>query len=67
MSKNVGGLDQILRIAVGSVLILATAMGALPAWGWVGVIPFVTGVLSWCPAYTILGFKTCSINPEGVQ
>ncbi len=59
MSKNVGGIDRILRIVIGIALIAATVAGMLPAWGWIGVVPLATGLLSWCPAYTILGIKTC--------
>ena len=58
MSKNVGGIDRILRIVVGLILVGATAAGLLPLWGWIGVVPLVTGLVSWCPAYTLLGFKT---------
>ena len=59
MCKNVGGIDRILRIIVGLILVLATVMGALPVWGWIGVVPLLTGILGFCPAYTILGLKTC--------
>ncbi|MBC8520059.1 MAG: DUF2892 domain-containing protein [Gammaproteobacteria bacterium] len=59
MSKNVGGIDRILRIVIGVALIAATAAGMLPVWGYIGVVPLATGLLSWCPAYTVLGIKTC--------
>ncbi len=48
-----------VRIVVGAVLIVATVMGMLPAWGWIGVVPLVTGLMSWCPAYSIFRIKTC--------
>ena len=60
MDKNVGGVDRIGRIAVGAVLLIATAMGMLPVWGWIGVIPLATGLLNWCPAYSLFGFNSCS-------
>ncbi len=59
MTKNVGNIDRILRILVGAVLIAETAMGRMPAWGWIGVVPLATGLLSWCPAYSIFGINTC--------
>lgn len=59
MSKNVGGIDRILRIVIGVALIAATAAGMLPVWGYIGFVPLATGLLSWCPAYTVLGIKTC--------
>jgi hypothetical protein len=58
MSKNVGGIDRILRIVVGLALIVVTLMGMLPWWGWIGVVPLVTGIFSFCPAYTLIGVNT---------
>jgi glyoxylate carboligase len=59
MTANVGGIDKILRIVVGAGLIGATAAGALPVWGYIGIVPLATGLMGWCPAYTLLGIKTC--------
>lgn len=63
MSSNVGLIDRVLRIVVGLALI-AVALGLFgPAnqtmWGWIGVIPLATGLVSWCPAYALLGIRTC--------
>ncbi|MBT9520647.1 MAG: DUF2892 domain-containing protein [Dechloromonas sp.] len=60
MAANVGGIDKILRIVVGAGLIGATVAGLLPVWGYIGVVPLATGLMGWCPAYTLLGIKTCS-------
>ncbi len=62
MKANVGGIDKILRIVVGAGLIGATAAGMLPVWGYVGIVPLATGLMGWCPAYTLLGIKTCPAN-----
>ena len=59
MTKNVGGIDKIIRIVLGLALIAATLMGALPVWGWIGIVPLATGLMGWCPPYAILGFTTC--------
>ncbi|MGE5546377.1 MAG: DUF2892 domain-containing protein [Solirubrobacterales bacterium] len=59
MSKNVGGIDRILRIVVGLVLIVLAATGTVGLWGWIGVVPLATGAIGWCPAYLPLGIKTC--------
>jgi len=59
MTKNVGGIDKIIRIALGLTLIGATLMGALPVWGWIGIVPLATGLTGWCPPYAMLGFSTC--------
>jgi len=58
MKLNVGGIDRILRIVVGAALVVATAMGALPVWGWIGVIPLATGLVGFCPFYPVLGVST---------
>lgn len=58
MKLNVGGIDRILRIVVGAALVAATAMGSLPVWGWIGIVPLVTGAVGFCPLYPLLGFSS---------
>jgi len=59
---NVGGIDRVIRIIVGIALILFAVMGpADMAWkwvGWIGVVPIVTAIIGWCPAYTLFGLRT---------
>jgi hypothetical protein len=62
---NVGGIDRALRIVVGVALIAIVFVGPQTPWGWVGIIPLVTGLVRWCPAYSIFGFKTCKVPAEG--
>ncbi len=57
MKGNVGGTDRILRVVVGVVL-LATAILTKQTWALIGLVPFLTGVLGWCPAYLPLGFSS---------
>jgi hypothetical protein len=64
MQKNVGGIDKTLRIVAGAVLVGATVIGFLPAWGFIGIVPLVTGLLGWCPLYPLLGMNTCPANKE---
>lgn len=59
MNKNVGGIDRILRIVVGLVLIALAVTGTVGIWGYIGVVPLLTGLIGWCPAYLPLGIKTC--------
>ncbi len=61
LSKNVGGIDRILRIAIGALLILGALMG-FGAWMWIGVIPLATGLMSTCPAYRLFGMNTCPMK-----
>lgn len=58
MKANVGGIDRVLRILVGVALIAAAATGALPVWAWIGVIPLATGLVSFCPLYSLIGICT---------
>ncbi len=60
MTANVGTIDRILRIVVGLVLIALVFVGPKTPWGWIGVVPPLTGLLRFCPAYTLLGLNTCS-------
>jgi len=59
MQKNVGTLDRALRIVAGLALIALAASGTIGPWGWIGAVPLATGLLSWCPAYTLLGIRSC--------
>lgn len=59
MKANVGSLDRALRIGAGVVLIGLAAAGLIGAWGYIGVLPLVTGLLRTCPAYRLLGLNTC--------
>ncbi len=59
MKTNEGTLDRSLRVAAGLTLIALAVTGTVGAWGWVGVVPLLTGVLGWCPLYTVLGLNTC--------
>lgn len=58
MKTNVGGIDRILRIVIGLVLISLTVMGTIGAWGWLGVLLLVTGAIGWCPPYAIFGLES---------
>jgi hypothetical protein len=59
MSKNQSTLDRGLRIAVGLGLLSLTVIGPQSAWGLVGLLPLVTGITGYCPAYSVLGVSTC--------
>lgn len=56
---NVGGLDRILRILVGLGLIAIVFVGPQTPWGWIGVVPLLTALIGYCPAYSIFGINTC--------
>ncbi|NMF86984.1 YgaP family membrane protein [Aromatoleum petrolei] len=62
MNANVGGIDKILRIVAGLVLIVLAIMGVGAPWTWIGVVPLATGLMGWCPAYSIFGLNTCPMK-----
>ena len=57
MSKNVGGIDRILRIVIGIALLVWGYM-TQNWWGAIGVVPLFTALIGWCPAYAPFGIKT---------
>lgn len=64
MKKNVGGIDRGLRVAAGIVLVVLAAMGHIGAWGWLGIVPIITAIISFCPLYTLLGISSCPRPPK---
>jgi len=68
MTRNEGPIDRILRGLVGLLLIALPLAAAMPVfanpvvyWGAlvIGAILAVTAVTGFCPAYRLLGLKTC--------
>lgn len=64
MTRNIGGIDRILRILVGLALLSLIVFldGNARWWGLVGLVPLATGLLSTCPLYAIFGFNTCPLS-----
>ena len=62
MKFNVGTVDRALRIIVGLVLIGLAATGTVGWWGWLGVVPLLTGLFRFYPAYGLLGVNTCPLK-----
>lgn len=57
MTKNVGGVDRVLRLVVGTGLIVWGLM-TQNLWGAIGLVPLATAAIAWCPAYAPFGIKT---------
>jgi hypothetical protein len=62
MKSNVGGIDRILRIVVGALLIALAVMGTIGPWGYIGVVLAATGLIRFCPVYPLLGLNTCPMK-----
>lgn len=70
MTANVGNLDRIVRLVLGVVLIAAALFSGLTFFDGnivkygavvVGLVLVVTGMMRTCPAYSILGIRTCKV------
>ena len=62
MQSNVGGIDRVLRIVIGAILVALTVIGTIGAWGWIGLVPLATGVLGFCPLYRLIGLSSCPLK-----
>ena len=61
MHHNIGGIDQILRIVLG-VVICTIGVIYNNWWGLVGLIPLVTGTMSWFPLYKLVELSNLKIS-----
>ncbi|SCK28070.1 Protein of unknown function [Variovorax sp. HW608] len=59
MTRNVGTIDRVLRIALGLLLVGLAFTGTVGPWGYIGLVPLLTGLAGRCPAYSLFGFRTC--------
>lgn len=66
MSANVGTLDRVLRVIIGLALLSLVFIGPQTPWGWIGLVPLLTALVGYCPAYALFGIRTCAHdNREG--
>lgn len=56
---NESSLDRTMRVLVGITLLALVFTGPHTAWGWLGLVPLLTGVVGSCPLYTLLHLSTC--------
>jgi hypothetical protein len=61
MKSNIGCADRSIRIVVG-IIIIALGFAYQTWWGLVGLLPLVTALVRFCPAYTLFGMNTCSTD-----
>lgn len=59
MTRNEGQTDRLLRIIAGLILLYLAFTGQYTPWTWIGFAPLLTGLIGWCPAYSLLGINTC--------
>lgn len=62
MQHNVGSVDKLLRISAGVILLGLTVTNVIGWWGLIGLVPLATGLINWCPAYSLLGIRSCKVR-----
>lgn len=58
--NNVGTIDRVLRVAAGCMLVALAFAEKIGPWGYIGIVPLVTGLVGNCPAYSLFGIRTCA-------
>jgi hypothetical protein len=69
MTCNVGGIERPIRIVLGLVLVAIGSLAELPVAGMAialvaGAIAMVTGVIGFCPVWSLLGVNTCPAKSD---
>ena len=59
MSRNEGTLDRVLRVVVGLLVLSLVFVGPTTPLAWLGLVPLLTGLVGFCPAYALFGIRTC--------
>jgi hypothetical protein len=59
LRTNEHPIDRVLRVVVGVILLSFAVVGPRAAWGYLGLLPLLTGVVGTCPIYSFFGFDTC--------
>ncbi len=58
--RNEHAVDRVIRVVAGLALLSLVWIGPQTPWGWVGLVPLVTGLVGSCPLYRLFGISTCS-------
>ena len=59
MKKNVGSIERAIRVIAGIAILSLAFVGPQSPWAYLGIIPLATGLIGWCPLYTLLNISTC--------
>jgi hypothetical protein len=64
-TTNEGSFDRVLRVIAGVVLLALFFMYPGASWRYwtlIGIIPLLTGLVGWCPLYSMFGLSTCPMK-----
>lgn len=59
MSCNEHPIERVIRVLLGVALLALVFVGPKTPWGWVGIVPLLTGITGFCPLYRVLGWNFC--------
>ena len=62
LKRNVHPVERVVRVGLGLILVALAATGSIGLWGYIGVVPILTGLVGSCPIYTLAGISTCPIR-----
>ena len=62
LKVNEHPVERVVRVALGVGLIAMAAAGTIGVWGYIGVVPLLTGAIGSCPLYSVFGFSTCPVK-----
>jgi hypothetical protein len=65
MTRNIGTIDRLIRVAVGLAILSLYFLGPQSKWALLGLVPLLTAFSGWCPPYSMLGINTCRRRAEG--
>ena len=64
LAMNEHPIERIVRVVLGLALLGLAATGGVGAWGYIGVVPLLTGIIGSCPLYSVFGISTCSTRTQ---
>ena len=59
LAVNEHPVERVVRVALGVGLVAMAFVGPKTPWGFLGIVPILTGLSGRCPLYTVLGINTC--------
>jgi Protein of unknown function (DUF2892) len=64
MTKNIHPTERKIRIVIGVILVSMAFVGPANLWFLLGIVPLATGLMGWCPPYSLLGINTCQMKKK---
>lgn len=67
MPRNEGMIDRVIRVVAGLAILSLAFIGPKTPWAYIGLVPLITGVVGFCPAYALFGLRTCPLQSKEVR